>query len=319
MISEALRKVREEKQDEVKARQQARQAQQAKHAAAKHAPQASGKQPGAQIKAGQRSQGGERGSGLVGRKRAREQDAASNGSGGRRVPVQEEQAPQPKAEGSKTSRAAMESAVAVEKQQKILSAAVVPDRVRLELAARQMASAGAPAEAGSGKNAVAVGEAEASTLAKDKTSTKRKRLQLDDSSDDDEAQAPPGASKAAVVAQPETPEKSKQREKQTPVKVAKRAKSATPGKAARAQLEVTGLPSSAADDDADHEAEREQRKMREAAEKVSSAFPVEPSAGSAYMWLLSLVRPPSQCFMLEVLSSAEVPCKSACACRRSSR
>ena len=232
LIQRALRKVREERQDELNARRQARQAQQAKHDEKRGPPV--GTASDAKAEAPGRSQ-------QDNRKRKHEQELPSSHGGQDQQRAAQVQSAV-KQEPSKKVGAALDDPAAVSRQQKILSAAVVPEAMRLEIAAQQTAAAGA--DEAPGNTAEKARVQPAGRQAKP-GALKRKVLQLDDLSDDDVGREPKQA---------------------TPIKAAKRAKSSTPGTAARAHAAKTAGPD--AEGEVEEEAEREHRKMREAAEKV---------------------------------------------------
>ena len=264
LIQRALHKVREERKDELNARRQARQAQQTKHAQhTKHADKPNStaleKQPQGRSGSAARSEGLNK-TQEHGRKRKHEQgEPVLNGRQDQEGRAQQQASAQP--EPSTKAGAVLANATAVLQQQKILSSAGVPDTMRLEAAAKQMTPAAAD---GAARKVLAAGErARSQPEGREAKSgvSKRKRLQLDDSSDDD---AEPGsASKAVASAQPDPAAKGKEPKLTTPMKAIKRAKSSTPGSAAK------GFASKGSEDgDAEDHADQEQRKMREAAEKV---------------------------------------------------
>ena len=237
LIQRALRKVREERQDELNARRQARQAQQAQHEE-KRTPQ-DGSASAAKTETPAKSQQGHH-------KRKHEQETPSSHSRQHKDRAARQQ-PAVTPDPSRKVGAALDDLASVSRQQKILSAAALPEAMRFEAAAQQTAAAAADAaaertpEKARGQPA----RAEAKPSAR-----KRKVLQLDESSDDEAAA------------------RAREPEQATPVKPAKRAKSSTPGSTAKAHAARRAVPDAEGDGEAD--AEREQRKMREAAEKVCS-------------------------------------------------
>lgn len=269
LINDALKRVQTERQDELKARREARQAQQAKHAAqqaeraAKHAAkpvtksqQLEASRAAAQplegkISQQQQQQGAEQ--------RHQQEPPAANGKAEPHALRTEQAAEEGKA--SQKASAVLQDAAALKRQEKILSAGNIPDNVRLELSAQNVAPSAA--DGAPGKPAAAAEEPKGSTAGKagKAGAPKRKRLQLDDSTDDEELAAVRGV-KAAVL--PGSAAKGKQT---TPAKAAKRANDANPGEAARGHAFVRrdSEPNEGNEDDA----EREARKMREAAEKVT--------------------------------------------------
>lgn len=288
LIQRALRKVREERKDELSARRQARQAQQTKHAQhTKHADKPSStaleKQPQGRSGSAARSEGLNKFQ-EQGRKRKHEQDGpVLNGRQDQEGQAQQQAPTQP--EPSKKAGAVLADAAAVNRQQKMLSSAGVPDTMRLEAAAQQMTPAAAD---GAARKVAAAGErARSQPAGRDAKPavSKRKRLQLDDSSDGDAE--PGGASKAVVSAQPDSAAKSKEPKLTTPVKAIKRAKSSTPGSAAK------GIAARGSEDgDAEDHADQEQRKMREAAEKVCHVC-CRPMLTSCCTALVSIVCTPA--------------------------
>ena len=285
LINDALKRVHTERQDELKARREARQAQQAKHAAqqaeraakhaaqqaeraAKHAakPVAKSQQPEAsraaaqplegKISQQQQQQGAEQ--------RHHQESPAANGMAEPHALKRQQAAEEGKA--SQRAGVLLQDAAALERQEKILSAGNIPDNVRLELSAQNVAPSAA--DGAPGRPAAVAETPKASTIGRaGKTGApKRKRLQLDDSSDDEELAAMRGV-KAAML--PESAAKGKQT---TPAKAAKRTNDANPGEAARghAFARKDSEPHEGNEDDA----EREARKMREAAEKVNCLLPL---------------------------------------------
>ena len=270
LINDALKRVQTERQDELKARREARQAQQAKHAAqqaeraAKHAakPQQleASKAPAQPLEGKVSQQQQQHGT----EHKYHQESPAANGKAEHHAPRRQQAAEAGKA--SQKAGALLQDAAAVSRQERILSAGGLPDSVRLELSAQQVAPLAV--DGGSGKHAAVAEEPKASTAgrASKAAAPKRKRLQLDDSSGDEELAAVRGV-KAAV--QPESATKGKQT---TPAKAAKRTDDANPGEAARghAFARKDSEPHEGNEDDA----EREARKMREAAEKVNCLLPL---------------------------------------------
>ena len=207
LINDALKRVQTERQDELNARREARQAQQAKHAAqqaertakhaaqqaeraAKHAATPQSKEPSRAAaqplegKSGQQQQQPQQ----QGIKRKHDQDSpVANGKAEPHALKKQQAAEEVKL--SQKAGALLQDGTAVNKQERILSAGSVPDNVRLELSAQQVASA-AP-DVGPGKPAAIAEEARASTAGRAVKAgpPKRKRQQLDDSSDDEELAA----------------------------------------------------------------------------------------------------------------------------------
>jgi hypothetical protein len=245
LISRALEKVKRERQEELKALREARQAQQAKHAA-KQGPKPGEKQrqdrsaPGAKPSQQDNIQ-------QQSRKRKHEHEHEHKLPPSKVPKAQQkasQQAAPAKTEPSRKTESLPGAAAAVnkEEQQRVLSADGLPEAVRLEAAAQLTAPAAAAdrgAKAGSGQT--------------------RKRQLVNDSSDDEAA---PDASKATPHAEPAAAEKGAQQQQATPAKTVQRAKSTTPAPASRAQDEDGAGPN------ADESVEKEQRKMREALEKV---------------------------------------------------
>lgn len=245
LISRALEKVKRERQEELKVLREARQAQQAKHAA-KQGPKPGEKQrqdrcaPGAEPSQQDNSQ-------QQSRKRKHEHQHEHKLPLLKAPEAQQkasQQAAPAKIEPSRKAESLPGAAAAVDKkkQQRVLSADGLPEALRLEAAAQLTAPAAAAdkgAKAGSGQ--------------------KRKRQLVNDTSDDEAA---PDASKAAPHAEPAAVEKGAQQQQAIPAKTVQRAKSTTPALASRAQDEDGAGPN------ADELVEKEQRKMREALEKV---------------------------------------------------
>ena len=281
LINDALKRVQTERQDELKARREARQAQQVKHAAqqaeraAKHAAQqaeraakhaakpvaesqqleasrAAAQPLEGKISQQQQQQGAEQ--------RHHQEPPAANGKAEPHALKRQQAAEEGKA--SQKAGALLQDAAALKRQEKILSAGNIPDNVRLELSAQNVAPSAADGAPGKASAALAE-EPKASTAGRagKAGAPKRKRLQLDDSSDDEELAAVRGV-KAAVL--PDSAAKGKQT---TPAKAAKRANDANPGEAARGH--AFARRDSEPNEGNEDEAEREARKMREAAEKVT--------------------------------------------------
>ena len=262
LISRALEKVKRERQEELKALREARQAQQAKHAA-KQGPKPGEKQcqdrpaPGAEPSQQDKSQQQSRK-----RKHEHEHEHKLPPSGGPEAQQKASQQGAPaKTEPPRKAESLPGAAAAVEKQQRILSADGLPEAVRLEAAAQLMAPAAA-ADRGAHRAGPAAEDSKAKPAgkgAKAGSGQKRKRQLVNDSSDDEAA---PDASRAAPHAEPAAAEKGVQQHQATPAKAVQRAKSTTPASASRAPDEDGAGPN------AEESVEKEQRKMREALEKV---------------------------------------------------
>ena len=283
LINDALKRVQTERQDELNERREARQAQQAKHAAqqaeraAKHAAQQAeraakqaakpvpkSQQPEASRAAAQPLEGKISQQQQQGAEQKHHQDPpAARGKAEPHALKQQQAAEEGKA--SQEAGALLQDAAAVNRQERILSAGGLPDTVRLELSAQQVAPLAV--DGGPGKPPAGAEEPRAPTAGRaGKAGTpKRKRLQLGNSSDDEELAAVRGVM-AAIQ-----PESAPEGKRTTPAKATKRANDAKPGETSRRHAFTRN--NSEPHEDTEDEAEREARKMREAAEKVTCLPP----------------------------------------------
>jgi hypothetical protein len=273
LISKALERVKRERPGELKALREARQAQQAKHAAKqdlKPGEKAHQERSAACARPTQHDKSKQQSC-----KREHEHECKHKlppGKGPEAPQMASKQAapaktePSGKAEGlPDTAAAAAAPAVESQKQQRVLSADGLPKAARFEAAA-QLTALAAAADQDAHRAGPAVEDSKDKPTGKSTkagSGQKRNRQLVSHSSDD---KAAPGASRPH--AEPAAAEKGAlQQQQATPAKAIHRLKSTTPAPSSRAQDEDGAVPN------ADDSVEKEQRKMREALEKVLLQFP----------------------------------------------